>query len=73
MQLGITDPPLFVVTKQIEVEMDNFFYKVLEQRGNIKNEVIGYLIQKYSEMEWVKDILKKIEEDEIHMFMPFSH
>jgi len=45
MQLRVTDPPLFIVTKSVEIDMDSFFYKVLEQRGNIKNEVISYLMQ----------------------------
>ncbi|CDW90021.1 3-5 exonuclease family protein [Stylonychia lemnae] len=73
LQQKISDPPLFVVTKHLDVDMDTFFYKVLEARANIRNEVVNHLCEKYNDQDWAKQILEKIQEDELHMFMPFSH
>eukprot|EP00347_Sterkiella_histriomuscorum_P014499 403360645 len=73
MRLKITEPPLFVVVKQLEVDMDQFFYKVLEQRGNISQAVLKHLRENHSESEWAQEIVRNIADDELHLFMPFSH
>ena len=49
LQLKINEPPLFVVTKQLETEMDTFFYKVLESRNVIKDAIVAHLKEKYPE------------------------
>ena len=73
MNLDVRDPPLFILTKQLEVEMDQLFYKVLEGRLNIKNSIVNHLKENYPQDEWSRKIITRVDEDELHMFMPFSH
>lgn len=53
--------------------MEDFFYKVLEERGNISIGVKAHLIECYSEKEWAQKLIAGIENDEVHMFMQLSH
>lgn len=62
------------MTKQLECESnDDFFYKTLEVRQRVKKEVVRYLSENYIETEWARSIIQKLENDELHLFMPFSH
>ncbi|CDW72630.1 UNKNOWN [Stylonychia lemnae] len=73
LQLQILDPPLHVVTRCLKVDMDTFFNKVLEIRGNIRNEVARYLCEKYIEKDWAKILLIKIQDVDLNLIMLQSH
>lgn len=53
--------------------MDTFFYKILESRGYIRNNLISHLKENYQDIEWANKIINDLEKEEVFLFMPFSH
>ena len=73
MNMKPRDPPLFIVTKQFDIDIDNFFYQILESRESLRSQIISHISSKYSDQIWAKDILNGLISGEINLFMPFSH
>jgi hypothetical protein len=61
--MPIRSPPLFVVTKQIDINLsvDNLFYKILEQRGNVRKAIIEILKTEFSGLEWALSIIDGLQ------------
>jgi hypothetical protein len=73
LSLDIWSPPIFIITKQIDTTVDNLFYKVLEERGNVREQIISYLRTKYSGTEWGDKIIGGLKSEKLHLFMQFTH
>jgi hypothetical protein len=69
----LRSPPLFVITKQLDSTLDNLFYKILEQRGNIREAIIKYLRLSYPSDEWSLSLIQGLLSDDLHLFMQFSY
>ena len=65
-------PPLFIITKQNNCTLDDLFYKILEDRGIIREKLIKHLIANYSKDDWSKVIVEGLVENSLHLFMQFS-
>ncbi len=61
--MPIRSPPLFVVTKQIDINLsvDNLFYKILEQRGYVRKAIIEILKTEFSGLEWALSIIDGLQ------------
>jgi len=72
LRLSIRSPPLFVITKQLDCTLDNLFYKILEERGHIREGIIQVLKTHCTEDSWAQALVTGLLNDELHLFMQFS-
>jgi hypothetical protein len=72
--MPIRSPPLFVITKQVDTNLsvDNLFYKVLEQRGYIREAIILELKTSFNSDEWAQNLIEGLKAETVHLFMQFS-
>lgn len=74
LRLDIRSPPLFIILKQLNnMSLDHLFYHVLEDRGIIREGVLNYLKEKYPAEEWSLKLMTGLLNDELHLFMQYSH
>ena len=52
LNMRIDEPPLFIVNKLLDSDMDTLFYKTLEQRRVVRDSLIKHLRSEKSQFEW---------------------
>ena len=72
LRLEIRDPPLFIILKQVDTTLENLFYRLLEERGNIRKGVLNYLRDKYASDDWSHTLAATLNTNDVHLFMEFS-